>query len=295
MNEELIKSKITIGLSVYNGDDTLERTINSLLSQTYDNFQLILVDNVSTDKTAKICSNYVKKDSRVKYVRRRRKLHIAQSWAKLVENINTEYFMFAADDDIYESTFIEKNIEFLCKNLEFVASIGDIKLFGEHIKKYFSDTNKDFTDELEKKNRFVRTISGTYEEKVRNILEFNWCMNIYSVFRTEQLQKGITNKTFTSWDFAFLLSMIKYGDFNVLDEKLLSRDTGGETSLKLTIIDAKKRAGDSGIGIYFPYVGYTVWCLQKFGLKLFFNHILHFKYLNAHTAKKMLREIIGNS
>mgnify|MGYP003980769795 FL=1 len=293
MNKKLIKSKITIGLSVYNGDDTLERTIDSLLSQTYDNFQLILVDNMSTDETAKICSNYVKKDERVKYVRRKSKLHIAQSWAKLVENINTEYFMFAADDDIYESTFIEKNIAFLYKNSEFVASISDIKLFGEGIEKYFSDANKNFIDELQKKHRFVRTISGTFEEKVRNVLEFNWCMNTYSVFRTEQLQKGITNKTFTSWDFAFLLSMIKYGNFNVLDEKLLRRDTGGETSLKLTIIDAKKRAGDSGIGLYFPYVGFTVWCLQKFGLKLFLKHISYFKYLNVHTGKKMLRELVN--
>jgi len=292
MNEKLIKSKITIGLSVYNGDDTLERTIDSLLSQSYDNFQLILVDNMSTDETAKICSNYLKKDKRIKYIRRRNKLHIAQSWAKIVENIDTEYFMFAADDDIYESTFIQKNVTFLDKNSRFVGSISDIELFGIGIEKNISDTNKTFTDELQKKHRSIRTISGTFEEKVRNILEFNWCLNIYSVFRTEQLQKGITNKTFTSWDFAFLLSMIKYGDFNVLDEKLLRRDTGGETFLKLTIIDAKKRAGDSGVGLYFPYVGFTVWCLQKFGLKLFLKHISHFKYLNVHTGKKMLREWI---
>jgi len=284
--------KVTIGLSVYNGDDTLERTIDSLLSQTYNNFQLLLVDNVSTDGTAKICSNYVKKDNRVKYIRRKSKLHIAQSWAKIVENIDTEYFMFTADDDIYESTFIEKNITFLHKNLRFIGSVSDIKLFGEGIENYFSDTNKNFADELQKKHRFVRTISGTFEEKVRSVLEFNWCLNIYSVFRTEQLQKGIINKTFTSWDFAFLLSMIKYGDFNVLDEKLLKRDTGGETSLKLTIISAKKRAGNSGIGLYFPYVGFTIWCLQKFGPKLFLKHISHFKYLNVHAAKKMLRELV---
>ena len=61
---------------------------------------------------------------------------------------------------------------------------------------------------------------------------------------------------------------------------------------KLTIISAKKRAGDSGIGLYFPYVGFTVWCLQKFGPKLFLKHISHFKYLNVHAAKKMLRELV---
>ena len=87
------RSKITIGLSVHNGDDTLERTIESLLSQTFTNFQLILVDNLSTDTTPQICERYEKKDKRIKNIRRKEKLHIAKSMALLVENIDTEYFI----------------------------------------------------------------------------------------------------------------------------------------------------------------------------------------------------------
>lgn len=295
INDTNSKPLITIGLSVFNGEDTLERTIESLLSQTYANFQLILADNVSTDSTPEICKKFEKKDSRVRYFRRNKKLHIGKSLADLSTKIETEFSMFAADDDIYEPTFIEKNLEFLKSYPNFVGSIGDIRLFGSHIKNYFSDFEKNWEKENEKKHRFVRPIVGTYEEKVKNILEFNWCINIYSIFRTKDLQIGITNVTFTAWDFAFLLNMIKYGDFHVLDEKLLNRDTGGETTelLKMKIVEANRYIGHKGISVYFPYLNYTIWCLKNLGFRIFLKHFSHFSYLNIHTGKKILRDIFN--
>ena len=57
------KPKISIGLPVYNGAKTIEKSINSLLSQTFQDFELIISDNASDDETSKICKEFYLKDS----------------------------------------------------------------------------------------------------------------------------------------------------------------------------------------------------------------------------------------
>src|SRR3954470_9957348 len=60
---------ITIGLPCYNSEKYLVQSIESLLSQTYGNFVLIISDNASTDRTEEICRRYAAADARVRYVR----------------------------------------------------------------------------------------------------------------------------------------------------------------------------------------------------------------------------------
>ena len=61
-------SILTIGLPVYNGEKTISKSIDSLLNQTFQDFVLIISDNASTDSTQKICMDYTKIDSRIKYI-----------------------------------------------------------------------------------------------------------------------------------------------------------------------------------------------------------------------------------
>ena len=62
---------VTIGVPVYNGERFLAECLDSLLSQRFRNFVLLISDNASTDGTEKICQTYVKADSRVRYHRNR--------------------------------------------------------------------------------------------------------------------------------------------------------------------------------------------------------------------------------
>jgi glycosyltransferase involved in cell wall biosynthesis len=63
---------INIGMPVYNGAEFLHRAVDSLLSQTEGNFELLISDNASTDDTEAICREYLKRDPRVRYVRHER-------------------------------------------------------------------------------------------------------------------------------------------------------------------------------------------------------------------------------
>ena len=62
-------SPVAIGLPVYNGERYLEDTLRSVLNQTFDNFDLFIADNASTDRTEEICRDYAGRDSRIRYIR----------------------------------------------------------------------------------------------------------------------------------------------------------------------------------------------------------------------------------
>jgi len=288
MNEQDSRSKITIGVPVYNGEKTIRRALDSLLNQTYRNFELIISDNASIDSTSKICMEYEQKDERIRYLRKDKTVSVTSNFFSLIEQAETKYFMFASDDDFWDPQFIEKNLEVLENNHNVVGSISDIKLVGKNITNYYSDS--DIHDSNNLKWEFVRPYIGTYEKKVNDILEFNWICNQFSVFRTEELKKSIIKKRFASWDFASMLNVIKFGDLYVLDETLMFRDTGGISSTK-SEIELMKKQNFGWIGTYFPYIRYTIWCMKNLGLQIFLKHISHFKYLNIHSCKKIAKEL----
>jgi len=73
MNQQ-IRPKVTIGLPVYNGEKFIRKNLDSLLSQSYPYFELIISDNASTDSTSSICKEYEKKDKRIRYIRQKKNM-----------------------------------------------------------------------------------------------------------------------------------------------------------------------------------------------------------------------------
>ena len=66
--------RLSIGLPVYNGEQFLSEALDSLLGQSYEDFELIVSDNASTDGTADICRRYAEQDSRIRYIRQSRNI-----------------------------------------------------------------------------------------------------------------------------------------------------------------------------------------------------------------------------
>ena len=111
MNDK--KPKVSIGLPVYNGEDFLAEALDSLLDQTYDDFELIISDNASTDSTADICTSYSAKDSRIRYLRSDVNLGAAVNYNLVFELATGEYFKWAAHDDICAPEFIGACVDIL--------------------------------------------------------------------------------------------------------------------------------------------------------------------------------------
>lgn len=90
---------VTICMPVYNGEKFIRRALDSLLRQTFTDFVLIISDNASKDKTAAICKEYKRKDSRIKYIRHDRNMGAAANFNALMDLVQTKYFFFAPHDD----------------------------------------------------------------------------------------------------------------------------------------------------------------------------------------------------
>ena len=290
MNFEAI---ITIGLPAYNGEKTIKRTIDSILSQTVTNFKLIISDDKSTDSTPQICREYEKKDKRVKYIQNKNNEGWIKNFRSLAKKSDTKYFVWIANDDYWDKQFIEKNINILETNPEIVGSISDIKLVGKNIKNYEIEGKEESLEIKNFRHKIVRPIKGTYDEKIKNIIEFNWIINFYSIFRTKELQVSLIDDDFISWDFAIALNIIKFGDLHVLDEILAYRDTEGVTSKK-SYISILKTQKLGWFKTYFPYIPFTIWCLKNLGLRILIRHNAYFRYENFHNGKKIIRELIYN-
>jgi glycosyltransferase involved in cell wall biosynthesis len=105
--------KLSIGLPVYNGEEFLRHAIDSILGQSFQDFELIISDNASVDSTAQICKEYVRKDSRVRYFRQENNIGAAENFNFLFWRAKGEYFKWAAHDDVLAPDFLEKCINVL--------------------------------------------------------------------------------------------------------------------------------------------------------------------------------------
>ena len=101
-------SLVSIGLPVFNGEEFLQETLDSLLRQSHQNFEIIICDNASTDKTKEICKQNALKDRRIKYIRNDSNIGGTLNAKKTVDVSNGEYFMWAACHDLWSENFIEK-------------------------------------------------------------------------------------------------------------------------------------------------------------------------------------------
>ncbi|MCA9267295.1 MAG: glycosyltransferase family 2 protein [Planctomycetales bacterium] len=95
-----VTPKISIGMPVYNGQPYLVDAVESLLAQTFDDFELIIADNASTDETEAICHDFAARDQRVRYIRRPSNIGAAANFSDVMRQSRGEDFRWAGADDI---------------------------------------------------------------------------------------------------------------------------------------------------------------------------------------------------
>ena len=104
---------VSICIPTFNSEFFLEETINSLISQTYKNIEIIIGDNGSTDLTLNIIKQFVKKDQRIKYFINEENIGYAKNCNKLISNSTGEFIAIFHSDDIYDISMVEKQVKAL--------------------------------------------------------------------------------------------------------------------------------------------------------------------------------------
>lgn len=102
---------VSIGLPVYNGENFLSAAIDSLLAQEFPDFELIISDNASSDRTRDICLDYTNRDSRIRYSRNEHNLGPHLNFLRTLELANGEFFMWAAHDDMWARDYVGRLLD----------------------------------------------------------------------------------------------------------------------------------------------------------------------------------------
>ncbi len=128
---------VSIITPMYNSEEYICHTIDSVVKQTYENFELIIVDDLSTDNSKRVVLDYAKVDSRVKYFSLKEKGGASTARNYATEKAQGDYIAFLDSDDIWVEDKLEKQIEFMeSENIYFsYTDYGFIDYEGGLIKK----------------------------------------------------------------------------------------------------------------------------------------------------------------
>jgi glycosyltransferase involved in cell wall biosynthesis len=105
--------RVVLGMTLYNNAQHLPQALESLLAQSYTDFALLLLDDASTDGTDEIARRYLKKDSRLRYVRHRERQAMIATWREVAElalrdHPSAEYFAWVSDHDSWHPRWLER-------------------------------------------------------------------------------------------------------------------------------------------------------------------------------------------
>jgi glycosyltransferase involved in cell wall biosynthesis len=114
--------RLGIGLPVYNGEAYLTEALDALLGQTYEDFELIISDNASTDATEDICRQYAARDHRIRYIRQPHNIGGLLNHNVVFEHCRSELFKWAADDDLYGRDLVERCVAALDEHPDVVLA-----------------------------------------------------------------------------------------------------------------------------------------------------------------------------
>jgi glycosyltransferase involved in cell wall biosynthesis len=241
--------RVSIGLPVFNGERFVESAIRCALDQTFEDFELIIWDNASTDRTPEICRDLAAGDPRISYSRGDANVGAARNFNRTFESATGEYFKWAACDDICRPQFLERCVAELDKDPELVLC---------HTKTLEIDVNGD----CQKTYAFdMRTEDPRPHVRFRDLVSvLHPAVFVFGVIRRELLARTRLIGRYVSSDRVLLAELALLGKFRELDEPLFLRRIHEDNSVMLhkhtTMLewyDPSKRGQ-----ISMPY-----WCLLK--------------------------------
>ncbi len=220
--------KLTIGLPVYNGEKYLARALDSALAQSFTDFQIIIVDNASTDRTEEIVRHYAASDKRITYLRNPINMYF-YSWERLVASADSEYFVFLHCDLIWEPTYLEECLAKLEADSEAVLAYSHFNWLGDGGQ--VVETGKDPAN----------FAAPDPSERYLNILStLGWCTAFHGIIRHQALIEGFIkiNLTVAAADNELLAILALKGKFIQIEKPLLARFKNDHQKGKSETIEA---------------------------------------------------------
>lgn len=210
MDEKTVQ--VSIGLPVYNGEKFLAETLESILAQSYTDFELIIADNCSTDATEEICRKYAAFDHRIRYIRNERNLGVAPNYNLTFALASGEYFKWADYDDLLAPEFLAKSITTLERHPEAALCYPRTYLIDDAGHKLHSYDPLPDTSSAHPAKRFGNLI----------LAPDHYAVQASGLMRAVKVRQTVMHGAFPSSDEVFLASMALQGSFIEMPERLMS-------------------------------------------------------------------------
>ncbi|MGH8643652.1 MAG: glycosyltransferase family 2 protein [Gammaproteobacteria bacterium] len=209
-------------MPVYNGASYIKEAIDSILSQSFDDLELIISDNASTDETEEICRACTALDRRVRFVRNPRNIGASDNYNAVYRLSTGQYFKWASSNDLCAQSFIADCVEILDRHSEVVLCYPKTKLFSTSVAQAV-----EYEDELDLTSENpVARFSCVYSR-----MRLNNIMN--GLVRAEVLSKTPLIKPFFSSDVCLMAELALYGKFYEVPNYLFFRRMDPKTATKL--------------------------------------------------------------
>lgn len=224
------KSLVSIGMPAYNGERYIRKALDSLLAQDYENFELIISDNASTDSTLHICREYADKDRRIRVYVQSRNIGAIANFKTVLEMARGKYFMWAAVDDCWLPGFVKALID----ELEIHSEAGVAMCAVDRVYE-----NGDLFDTI----RFINKDNPNYRSYYQMLKSLTsgkkYNLYIYGLFRTQLLRQAIAfYPEVTAADRLFICQLALATRFRYIDQVLHIRMVHNQPS-KVRLPDEK--------------------------------------------------------
>jgi len=131
-----ISPLVSVGIPTFNRADLLVKCLNSVLQQSYENIEVIVSDNMSSDSTPDVCLEFMNQDQRVKTYRQTANIGGALNFDYVRRKSKGEYFMLLGDDDWIDTELIQSCVQFLEENPDHIAAGGETYYYRENDVKF---------------------------------------------------------------------------------------------------------------------------------------------------------------
>lgn len=205
------RPRVSIGLAVWNGERYLAEAIESILAQTYRDFELIICDNASTDRTAEICETYSMRDDRVRVWRNDRNIGGVNNENLTFRLARGEFFRLAAHDDVCEPTLLERCVAALDADVDAVVA-------------YTATIDIDDRGEVLRVTRLAKGTAAGAARRFRDFPSRDHNSEVtYGLMRASAVRRARPQGSYGHADRVWLSELALAGRFVAIDEPLFRK------------------------------------------------------------------------
>ena len=218
-------AKVFIGMPAYNGERFIKEAIESLSEQTFADWKIFISDDASTDKTRVMCEEFARKDPRITYFRQEKNIGIFRNFKFVLDNADTDYFIWAAQDDIREKDYLKICVDQLEKNHSLglaTTRMAAIDSFGRTL-----------VEELELTRFSEKPIAQNVTRYVLQPEVLGKCNLMYGLFRTvvaRETWQAYPQRQIWGQDYMFSLALIARHKVYVDEKIIFKKRLGGFSS-----------------------------------------------------------------